>query len=203
MQNDGAPTQNDAPELLPLLLLPLLLLLLLLPLLPPLLLLLLLLLLHFHWLFTSLAFTAGPAWVALLWPTVPIAVFFFSFVSGAVIRCAMKILPWKIIRDARKSRQTCCFWTMPRTMPKRCPPWWKQRLPRAQSIKPKLAHSRWPHTPAKHLCTSLAYYDVTPLVKRKAKAPQTGLEPGTLRLLAVRTNHWAKLILEYIWKLEM
>ena len=111
---------------------------------------------RFHWLFTSLAFTAGPAWVALLWPTAPIAVFFVaaSFVSGAVIRCALKILPWKIIRDARKSRksrQTCCFWTMPRTMPKRCLPWWKQRLPRAQSIKPKLAHSRWPHTPAKHL----------------------------------------------------
>ena len=68
MQNDGAPTQNDAPE------------------------------------------SHAPK---------PIALFVVApcFVFGVVIRCAMKLLPCKILGDARKSRQHAVF----ERCPERCP----------------------------------------------------------------------------------
>ena len=71
---------------------------------------------------------------------------------------------------------------------------------RAQSTTPKLA---LPTHASQAPCTSLAYYDATPLVKGQTKAAKAGFEPETLRLLAVCTNHWAKLTLTWVWKLEI
>ena len=51
--------------------------------------------------------------------TAPIALFVVApcFVFGVVIRCAMKLLPCKILGDARKSRQHAVF----ERCPERCP----------------------------------------------------------------------------------
>ena len=85
--------------------------------------------------------------------TAPIALFVVApcFVFGVVIRCAMKLLPCKILGDARKSRQHAVF----ERCPERCPPWWKQTCQehlaqatcRAKACRAHLQSA----APAKHL----------------------------------------------------
>ena len=108
--------------------------------------------------------------------TAPIALFVVApcFVFGVVIRCAMKLLPCKILGDARKSRQHAVF--------ERCPDW----------PKPLTLHASTPRAaPAKPLTLPAHIVMLGPHGKRA----EPGFEPGTLRLLAVRSNHWAKLAL--------
>ena len=122
---------------------------------------------------------------------------------------------------------------MPRTMPKRCPPWWKQtcqehlaqatcraKACRAYTVRrtsqaPHTASARGhaqlsgvalvPHyppcfhapraAPAKHLTLPAHIVMLGPHAKRKDDGAEPGFEPGSLRLVAVRSNHWAKLAL--------
>ena len=122
---------------------------------------------------------------------------------------------------------------MPRTMPKRCPPWWKQTCQehlaqatcRAKACRAHLQSA----SPAKRLTlpvravmpsypecagpalpsmlpraprcasqapyTACAYCEARPPCEMKSDGAEPGFEPGTLRLLAARSNHWAKLAL--------
>ena len=85
--------------------------------------------------------------------TAPIALFVVApcFVFGVVLRCAMKLLPCKILGDARKSRQHAVF----ERCPERCPNDARpdgSRPAKSTSPKPLTLHASTPRgAPAKHL----------------------------------------------------
>ena len=160
--------------------------------------------------------------------TAPIALFVVApcFVFGVVVRCAMKLLPCKILGDARKSRQHAVFERCPNDAR---PDGSREHLAQAtcrakachahlQSVAPAAPHTASarghaqlsgvalvPHyppcfrapraAPAKHLTLPAHIVMLGPHVKRKGDGAEPGFEPGTLRLLAVRSNYWAKLAL--------
>ena len=155
--------------------------------------------------------------------TAPIALFVVApcFVFGVVIRCAMKLLPCKILGDARKSRQHAVFERCPERCPNDARPdasrpaksTWPKPVRRTSQAPPASArgHAQLsgaalvPHyppcfhapraAPGKHLTLPVHIVMPGPHVKRKGDGAEPGFEPGTLRLLAVRSNHWAKLAL--------
>ena len=98
--------------------------------------------------------------------TAPIALFVVApcFVFGVVIRCAMKLLPCKILGDARKSRQHAVLndaQTMPALM--------EADLPRAPGPS---------HLPCKGMPGS-------PTVRRTSQAPHTASARGHAQLSGV------------------
>ena len=119
--------------------------------------------------------------------TAPIALFVVApcFVFGVVLRCAMTLLPCKILGDARKSRQHAVF----ERCPERCPNDARpdgSRPAKSTSPKPLTLHASTPRgAPAKHL--TLPAHIVMLGLDVKRAGP--GFEPRTLRLLAVRSNH--------------
>ena len=165
--------------------------------------------------------------------TAPIALFVVApcFVFGVVIRCAMKLLPCKILGDSRKSRQHAVFERCPERCPNDARPdgsrpakstWPKplavQRhagLTYSPPDQPSTSHCQCTRSlsgaalvprylacfhapraaPAKHLTLPAHIVMLGPHMKRKGDGAELGFEPGALRLLAVRSNHWAKLAL--------
>ena len=170
MQNDTAPELTSTTTTI--------LLLLLLPLLPPLLLLLLLLLLHCHWLFTSLAFTAGPAWVALLWPTVPIAVFFFLLSLGPWYAVPWKSCPERLFEMLGKADKHVVFERCPERCPNDARPdgssACQEHRALSQSSRTRADHTRQPSTFALPWHIMM----LRPLWKEKRKRHRTDSNQG-------------------------
>ena len=155
----------------------------------------------------------------------PIALFVVApcFVFGVVIRCAMKLLPCKILGDARKSRQHAVFERCPNdarpdgsrpaksTWPKPLAVQRHAGLTYSPPHQPSTSHCQCTRScptirscagpalpscfhapraaPAKHLTLPAHIVMLGPHVKRKGDGAEPGFEPGTLRLLAVRSNH--------------
>ena len=113
---------------------------------------------------------------------------------------------------------------MPRTMPRRCPPWWKQtcqeHLTQA-TCRAKACRAHLQSSPPKHLTLPVHTVVLVPryppclhappcpcapaehltrparvaMLGPHAKRKGEGAEPATLRLLPARSNHWATLAL--------
>ena len=175
MQNDGAPTQNDAPES------------------------------HAPKPDGAHSFVCCSA----------------LFCLRAVIRCAMKLLPCKILGDARKSRQHAVFERCPNdarpdgsrpaksTWPK--PLAVQRHAGLTYTVQPSASHCqctrscptirscagpalpsmlpRAPRCASQAPYTACAYCEAGPPREKKSDGAEPGFEPGTLRLLAVRSNH--------------